>query len=150
MPVISVRAATPIVPPGSHPATLIDVTPKSMVTKFSKNGEEQDFFEWTWDVDGEELTSLTTRQTGAKSRIIEYLVALLGPDGFKVGADIDTDDLVGKSVMLSVIDDGGFSKVERVIAAPKGKAQTAKVSPKRDDRGEETGVAEDNEDDLPF
>jgi hypothetical protein len=159
VPVITVSQGTPVLPPGSYQATLIDVVPKSFPTKYSKNGEDQNFFEWTWDVDGIEITSLTTQATGAKSRINEYLTAMLGKDGFKIGDNIDTDDLIGKQVTLAIIEDNGFSKVDRVVGpmkAPAPKAQpVGKVSPKRQEEPDEAPAIDESmdpgdQDDLPF
>jgi hypothetical protein len=130
MPLITVKAGTGM-PPGTYPATLISISPKRMVTQYSKNGEEQDFLEWAWDVDGTEIRSLTTTATGPKSRIFEYLVALLGADKVVVDAGFEENDLVGKRALLSlVLNDDGFSKVDRVVAAPKQAPRAAQPAPR--------------------
>ena len=79
MPLITVRAPAPAIDPGTYPATLIGVAPKRMVTQFSKNGEEQDFLEWTWDVDGAEITSICTLDTGEKATMTKILGRAAGP-----------------------------------------------------------------------
>jgi hypothetical protein len=120
MALITVKAAVPLIAPGTYDATLIGIAPKRMVTQFSKNGEEQDFLEWTWDVDGQTITSLTTVASGPKSRINEYLVALLGADKVTIGANFDEADLVGKVVMVQIVTtEDGFSKIDRLMAAKK-------------------------------
>jgi hypothetical protein len=129
MPLITVKAGTPAIPPGTYLADLISIAPKRMVTQYSKNGEEQDFLEWTWLVHGKqkeaEINSLTTTATGPKSRIFEYLVALLGADKVVVDAGFEENDLVGKRVMVQIIaTDDGFSKIDRIMGAPEGAAAT--------------------------
>lgn len=130
MPLITVKAAVPSIPAGTHRATLISIAPKSMVTQYSKIGPdgkplEQDFLEWTWDIKGETINSLTTVASGPKSRINEYLVALMGADKVQIGAGFEESDLVGKQVMAQVIvNDDGFSKIDRLMAVEAG-TQTA-------------------------
>lgn len=124
MPIITVTAGTPAIPAGTYLAELIDVTPKRMVTQYSKNGEEQDFLEWTWLLHASdrdvEITSLTTTATTPKSRINEYLTALLGADKVVVNASFDTDTLIGKQVMVqTIVQESGFAKIDKIVAAPK-------------------------------
>jgi len=148
MALITVGAGTPVVPPGTYPATLVAVTPKRLATKYSDPpGTEQDFLEWTWLVDGPdkdvEITSLTSLATGPKSTMFTILTALLGAEAVTVGAGFDEKDLVGKAVMVQVTEQEGFSKISGIIAAPaKGRTRPAPV---------ETKVEEtESEDDLPF
>jgi hypothetical protein len=154
VPLIEVSAGTPAIPQGTYLASVVGIAPKTMTTKYSKPGTEDDFLEWTWLVDhdgGTELRSLTTTATGPKSRIFEYLVALLGAANVDIGMGFDEADLVGKQAQLSIIvDENGFSKVDRVVAplraaapAP-AKAQPAKAAPT------EAPADEATEDDLPF
>jgi hypothetical protein len=150
MPLITVSAGTPALDPGTYPATLVGIAPKRLVTKFSKNGEEQDFLEWSWLVEGPEkdieINSLTTLMTGPKSRIFEYLLALVGPEKAAVGAGFEEDDLVGKKVLVTtIVDDGGFAKIERIVAAPRGRATPAAAPATR--APQPPAVADD---DLPF
>lgn len=155
MPLIEVTAGAPTIPAGTYLAEVVGISPKSMVTRFSKNGEEQDFLEWTWLVHGKdddaEIRSLTTTQTGPKSRIFEYLVALLGAGRVDVGAGFEETDLIGKTAMVAiVINEEGFSKVDRVVAAPVAAApRGAKAEPVKAPEvpGEATQAAQD---DLPF
>jgi hypothetical protein len=166
MPLIVVSEGTPLMKPGTYPATLISISPKRLVTQYSKNGEEQDFLEWTWLVEGPdpdvEINSLTTPATGPKSRIAEYLAALLGGEP-AVGDGFDEKDLVGKRVLVSTIVDGkGWSKIDKMVAAPTARAATAapaktappvkepKVAPVEDVPDPEPAVEEVSEDDLPF
>jgi hypothetical protein len=160
VPLITVKAATPSIAPGTYLGTLVGIAPKSLVTQYSKNGKPDDFLEWTWDIDGDEITSLTTLATGPKSRIFEYLVALLGADKVQIDAGFEENDLVGKSAMLSIIiNDDGFSKVDRIVAAPKASkapkavpaaeaVYTAEVS--AEDAQALMGTADAPLDDLPF
>lgn len=147
MPLIVVGAGTPIIPPGTYPAALISIKPKRLVTKFSVNGEEQDFLEWTWLVEGEEkdaeINSLTSLATGPKSTMFMILTALLGPDAVTVGAGFDEKDLVGKRVMVQIVEQDGFSKIDKIVAAPRGKTPKPAPAPVEKDEDEET-------DDLPF
>jgi len=149
MPLIVVGAGTPIVPPGTYPATLVAIAPKRLATKFSEPpGTEQDFLEWTWLVEGPdkdaEITSLTSLATGPKSTMFAILTALLGPDAVQVGAGFEESDLVGKPVMIQIVEDQGFSKVDKVIAAPaKGRRGAAAAAPAQD-------VKATDDDDLPF
>jgi hypothetical protein len=158
MPLITVKAQAPAIPPGTYLGTLISVRPKRLVTQYSKNGEEQDFLEWTWAVEGIEINSLTTLASGPKSRIFEYLTALFGADKVVVDAGFEENDLVGKVALLSIItNDDGFAKIDRVVSAPRTsqpkaaapKAPTAPVA----DPGDQPVPVEalgEAEDDLPF
>lgn len=120
MPLITVKDAAPVIPAGTYVATLIGIAPKSLVTKYTKDpNKPDDFLEWTWDIQGTEIRSLTTVASGPKSRINEYLVALLGTAKVQVGAGFDEGDLVGKSILAQiVVDEDGWSKIDRVMAAP--------------------------------
>lgn len=166
MPLITVSEGTPLLPPDSYPATLVGIAPKRLVTQYSKNGEEQDFLEWTWLVEGPEkdveITSLTTLATGPKSKIMGYLVALVGAEKAQVGAGFDENDLVGKKVTVqTIVDDKGFSKIDNVVGAPKQRARPAQTTPSGNGAAPEAPVAEAPaaeapqveavpEDDLPF
>ena len=150
MPLITVKAGTPAVAPGTYTATLIGIAPKRMVTQYSKNGEEQDFLEWTWDVNGTTITSLTTQATGPKSRIFEYLVALLGADKVVIDAGFEENDLVGKQVLVQIVaTDDGFSKIDRIMGAPKGAAAPA-AAPAPVAAAAAPAPAVDTDGDLPF
>jgi hypothetical protein len=131
--------------------SLISIRPKRLVTKFSLNGEEQDFSEWTWLVEGEEkdaeITSLTSLATGPKSTMFMILQALLGADAVVVGAGFDEKDLVGRRVMVQVVEQDGFSKIDKIVAAPRTKGSKpapAPVPAKADEDDDEPT------DDLPF
>ena len=154
MPLITVKSGSSV-PAGTWLAELVGIAPKRMVTQYSKNGEEQDFLEWTWLVHGREgdaeVTSLTTTATGPKSRIFEYLVALLGADKVKVDAGFEESDLVGKQVMVQIVlTDDGFSKIDKIMGAPQGGAQpvAATAAPVPAAPVVDAGPAKD--DDLPF
>src|SRR5262245_32052430 len=132
MPLIVVTEGTPALEPGSYPATLVAIKPKRLVTQYSKNGEEQDFLEWTWLVEGPdkdiEITSLSTTATGPKSKIVTYLTALVG--SAEIGAGFDEKDLVGKKVIVAtVVDANGFSKIDNVLAPPKTRQAPANGQP---------------------
>jgi len=150
MPLITVSAGTPAIPAGTYPATLIGIAPKRMATSFT-NGEEQDFLEWTWLVEAPEkdveITSLTSTATGPKSRIFEYLLALVGPEKAAVGAGFEENDLVGVKVLVStVVTDQGFAKIDKIVAAPRGRQAAAAAAPAP--RVQAPAAAPD--DDLPF
>ena len=170
MPLITVKAPAPALDPDTYLATLVGVRPLNMVTQYSKPDPKtgkpmaQDFIEWTWDVDGTEITSMCTLNFGEKATMTKILSALLGAGAVKVGMELEENDLVGNQVMIQVgLNDQGFSKIEGYVAAPKGKAEkqgalaalkaevkgpaeapavTQTVSPKRED--------DEPEDDLPF
>ncbi len=134
MPLITVTAGTPVLKAGTYPATLIGIKPKRMATKFSKPGEEDDFLEWPWLVEGAdkdvEVTSLTSVATGPKSRIFEYLTALLGAGNVNINDGFDENDLVGKKAQLSiVVTDDGFSKVDQIVAPVVTRASRAAAAP---------------------
>jgi hypothetical protein len=150
MPLITVTAGAPAIPAGTYPATLISITPKRMVTAFSNN-EEQDFLEWTWLVEATEkdieITSLTSLSTSPKSRIFEYLLALVGPEKAAIGAGFDEKDLVGRKVLVgTVVTDTGFAKIDKVVAAPRSRAASAEAPAPRVSQP----AAASAEDDLPF
>lgn len=152
MPLIEVSSGAPTIPQGTYPASVVGITEKSLATKYSKPGQEDDFLEWTWLVHlpgghTEEIRSLTTTATGPKSRVFEYLMALLGK--VDIGDGFEESDLVGKQAMLSIIiNDDGFSKVDRVVAMP---AQAAPAKgPKTPAPVAAADEAEESGDDLPF
>lgn len=154
MPLIEVSSGAPTVPQGTYPASVVGITPKSLATRYSKPGTEDDFLEWTWLVHlpgggTAEIRSLTTTATGPKSRVFEYLVALMGAGKVDIGDGFDEADLVGKQAMLSiVINEDGFSKVDRVVALP---AQAAPAKgPKTPAPVAAADEAEESGDDLPF
>lgn len=148
MPLITVKEAVPVVAPGTYRATLIAVRPKKLATRYSKPGTEDDFLEWSWDINGEEVRSLTTVASGPKSKINEYLVALMGADKVQIGAGFDEGDLVGKQAMLQIVlNEDGFSKVDRLMAVPKDGGTPipqATIAPA------EQGTGSEPPDDLPF
>lgn len=157
MPLIVVKPGTPIVNAGTYPATLISIKPKRMVTKFSVNGEEKDFLEWTWLLETSErdveLTSLTSTETGPKSSIFAYLLALTGsrPD---TGAGFEESDLVGKTVLISTIEtEDGFAKIDKIVAAPKVSARVkpdAKPVEVVKAPSADIAIVGESGDDLPF
>jgi hypothetical protein len=152
VPLITVTAGTPILPASTYNATLIGIAPKKLITKFSKPGVEDDFLEWTWLVEGPdtdvEITSLTSVATGPKSRIVEYLVALLGADKVDVGLGLEENDLVGKKVQVqTIVTEDGFTKIDKIVGL---------VSPRRATAAQTTTVkapeapVDKDLDDLPF
>jgi hypothetical protein len=150
MPLFTINAGTPTVPAGTYPATLISITPKRMASQFADPpGSEQDVLEWTWLVEGPEkdveITSLTSYATSPKSNIRKYLVALIGAEKATAeGTGFDEGDLVGKKVMVGVVvADNGFSKIDTVVAAPRGR-QAAAAAPAP------VAAAAPVDDDLPF
>jgi hypothetical protein len=152
VPLIEVSAGTPTIKPGTYLADVIGIAPKALTTRFSKPGQEDDFLEWTWNVHtpqgDEELRSLTSVATGPKSRIFEYLVALLGADKVSIGMGFEEDDLIGKSAQVTVItNDDGFSKLERVTPMLTGSAPAA---PKAAPTAAPAAAAQTGDDDLPF
>jgi len=158
VPLITVKSGSSV-PAGTWLAELVGIAPKRMVTQYSKNGEEQDFLEWTWLVHGKdgdgEINSLTTTATGPKSRIFEYLVALLGAAKVQVDAGFEESDLVGKQVMVQiVITDDGFSKIDKIMGAPSGgKATAAAPAAPQPAAAEQPAVVDAGpakDDDLPF
>jgi hypothetical protein len=123
MPLITVSAGTPAIPAGTYPATLISITPKRMITQFS-NGVEQDFLDWTFVVEGPErdaeVSLLSTTATGPKSKINMILTALIGPEkASEVGLGLEESDLVGKRVVVSIIEKDGFARIDSLMAPPR-------------------------------
>jgi hypothetical protein len=155
MPLIVVSAATPVIPPGTYPATLIGIAPKKLITKFSKPGVEDDFLEWTWQVEGPdediEITSLTSVATGPKSRIVEYLTAMLGAEAVGVGLGFDEKDLVGKKVQVqTIVTEDGYSKIDKIVGAAQPRRATAVTAPRRTAPVPPDEDPRADLDDLPF
>lgn len=156
MPLIEIKPGTPMVPAGTYNASLIGIRPRRMVSQFSNPpGQEEDRLEWTWLVDGPdkevEVTSLTTLATSPKSKIFAYLLALVGPEKAAVGAGFEESDLVGKPVMVSiVVSEDGFSKIDTVVAAPKGKGGKASSNGTAAPVAVAVAAGADDESDLPF
>jgi hypothetical protein len=155
VPLITVTAGTPVLPAATYPATLIGIAPKRMATKFSNPpGSEDDFLEWTWLVEGPErdveITSLTSVATGPKSRIVEYLVALLGADKVDVGLGLEENDLVGKKVQVqTIVTEDGFTKIDKIIGVAVSRRASATAAAAAPVKAPAPPVANDL-DDLPF
>jgi len=155
VPLIEVKPGTPLIPQGTYLAVLTGIKPKKLHTQYSKPGVEDDFLEWTWEIDTDEktveITSLTSLATGPKSRIYEYLLALVGPEKAQIGAGFEETDLVGKTVMASVVvTEDGFSKIETIVPAPKTRAAAPAAAPKAEAKPVEVAPSPAPEDDLPF
>lgn len=152
MPRITLTSGSPVIEPGVYLADLIDVREKRLVTAFSKNGEEQDFFEWFWMVHGPDgdlqITSLTSLSPHPMSNITKYMTALVGADKAKPGLDMDTDELIGKTALVQIgLNDAGFARIEQIMAAPKTQKGQKAASPAPAPVATEVLTEED---DLPF
>ena len=155
MPLITVSAGTPILPPATYDATLIGIAPKKLTTKFSKPGVEDDFLEWTWLVEGEdkdvEITSLTSVATGPKSRIFEYLTALLGADKVVIDAGFEEADLVGKKAQVSIVTtEDGFSKIDKIVSPKVTRRAASAAAPAAAAAPVKAPAVDLPDDDLPF
>jgi hypothetical protein len=159
MPLIEVKAAAPVIREGTYDATLISIRPKRMVSQFTDPpGQEVDNLEWSWLVDGPdaevEITSLSSLATTPKSKIYEYLLALVGADKAAIGAGFEESDLVGKLVQVVIVtSDKGYSKIESVVP-PKivgAKAKAAAAAGSAPAAAAPTRTKPPTEDDdLPF
>lgn len=165
MPLITVGAgAATDIKPGTYEGTLTAVNERMIVSTFNNpNNEEKPFFEWVFALsDGSEVQGLSSAFTGPKSTTFKYLVALMGADAVKQGADFELSDLVGKHALVQIgINDQGWPRIEGVfppvVQAPApvgGKVKPAPVSPIRaaepEDVAEAFAVGGPVEDDLPF
>lgn len=169
MPLITIGAGYTELEPGTYPVTLTRVVEKTIagqVTEFNPSGEDQQVFEWTFNVDSDddeviEVQGLSSTKTGQKSKLSAFITALAGPDALKPGSRFELNDLLGKSALATVgLNKNGYPRVEGLTALPK-KAK-AKPKPVEDDEDEApvptpikrkpiaAQVADEDDADLPF
>lgn len=171
-PLITIGAGAQDIEPGTYPVTVVNVTPKTIngvVSEYNPSGADQEVFEWAFNVDTDdeeaiEVTGLTSRMTGPKSKLARFLAALLGPDALQPGAQFELSDLVGKSALAKVgLNKNGYPRVEDLMAKPKAvkKAKPPVLVEVEEDEEEAPAPprkaakpiraqAADDTDDLPF
>jgi hypothetical protein len=111
--------------PGTYPARLKTVSEKEI----EYQGETREVYEWAFLVDtyeddgslGEpiEITGLSSRMTGPKSKTSAFLVALLGPAAVQPGATFTMNDLIGKECLIQTeLNASGYHKVVGATPVP--------------------------------
>lgn len=96
-----------------------------------------------------ELDTISSTNTGPKSKIVQFLVALLGPKAGEPGMKFDEKDLVDKRALATVEMVDGYAKVKGLTAMPRT-ARTVRAAVE----ATPTAAAEEEDaeaaDDLPF
>lgn len=137
--------------PGTYPVMVTAITPKVV----PYNGEDNDVLEWKFELvdTGEEITGLTSRNTGTRSKIAQFITALLGPEAAAVGAEFSEADLIGKGALASVILNAkGWPKVDALMPMPRTRTRPAPVDsrPVAAAATVRAQAAPAGDDDLPF
>jgi hypothetical protein len=116
------RVTIPGLPPGAHEVELVNVAPGAWTDETT--GEVRARYVWTWATELEDgriahMDQRTGRNASPRSRLVEVLVALVGPAAIEPTAVIDLRELVGRRAILSIELAEGRSRVAGVTAIPK-------------------------------
>lgn len=150
MPLISTSTGGLDIEDGVYPVTVVAIGPDKMTPTTGPNaGIEGDIFRWKFQLEdpetGEplEIERITSQSTGPKSKVVEFLVALLGAKAGEPNQNFEERDLVGKQALAKIVrNEAGYTKIETLTAMPRaarGTVRTAVAAP-----------VEEPGDDLPF
>lgn len=146
------KSGGPDIEEGVYPGTVKAITPDRVTPKFGPNaGIEGPVFRWEFTLDETDpetdepigVDCLSSTNTGPRSKIVEFLTALLGAKGAEPGIQFSEDDLIGKRALIQITkDDAGYLKIAGLTAMPRtARTVRAAVAPSKD---------EEEESDLPF
>lgn len=142
---ITITAGAPAldIEPGAYEATLTAISePRTILPMTGANaGQEVEILDWTFVLDGgEEIRGTTSLSSGPKSKLFNWMTALLGGKAPAIGASLDwTDDHVtlggeqldGRIVNATIaISENGWPKITALSAIPakRSKPQPAAVA----------------------
>jgi hypothetical protein len=126
MPLITVGSGAPDVEAGTYPVTCVGMEPKRIT--IPATGEEKDVFDWRFTVDGSDsdgqdplvVNGLTSQMTGPKSKTVQFLTALLGPEAMEPGRSFDLPDIVGKQALGVIeLNPAGWPKITGLVPLPR-------------------------------
>lgn len=155
MPVLTVEKGGPDIADGTYPVTLTKVEgPKTIYPQQGPNaGKAVEIYDWTFAIDGEteangdpvELQATTSTALSPKSKMFGYITALAGGKPPAVGAQVDTDKLIGRRALAAIARpaDGGWPRIGGLTAVPASMLKPARAATA-------APAAEQPTDDLPF
>lgn len=136
---------------GTFEVVVTSVKPDKITPKSGPNaGIEGPILRWKFQTEDPEtgepidLDTISSTNTGPKSKIVQFLVALLGPKAGEPGMKFEESDLVGKRALASIQMVDGYAKITGLTALPRSsRTVRAAVAP-------EPTAATSEDDDLPF
>jgi hypothetical protein len=144
---ITINEGTPDFDPGSYEMVLVGLDRKiieAWATASDKFGKPDngDRYIWTWadPVDREAtIESYTRTSTGPKSNFFANLVALLGPEMAATVKELNSDDLLERhAVVTIVLNEKGYSVVEKIGPVPtKSRPRPKPIEPIDDPEAEQ-------------
>lgn len=127
MPFITVAQGGSDLPDGVYSVTLVQISEPKTVTaqRGPKAGQDIDLLDWTFAVDdggqfdGETIQASTSMASGPKSKMFNWLTALLGGRPPLIGASFERTDLVGRRALATIRkDEAGWPRLENLGAIP--------------------------------
>jgi hypothetical protein len=127
-PFITVNPGGPDIPDGVYLVQLTKISDPRTVTaqQGPRTGEDIDLIDWTFTIDqpGTELhdqiiDASTSTATGPRSKMYEWLTALLGGVAPAIGTPFKKSDLIGRYALATTQkNDAGWPKIKNLGAAP--------------------------------
>lgn len=115
----------PMTAPGVYQAGLVEITdPYKFTPKSGVNaGVEQDRIMWLFAVEGGEhdgklVEYPTTTATGPRSNMYGLLTALFGGTPPPIGTKLNKDQLIGRSLLMTLAQNGEWLNVTNLSALP--------------------------------
>jgi len=141
---ITISAGAPAldIEPGAYEVTLTAISePRTILPATGPNaGQEVEILDWTFVLDGgEEIRGTTSLSSGPKSKLFNWMTALLGGKAPAIGATLEwTDDdhvtlggeqLDGRMVNATIgVNEGGWPKITALSAIPAKRSRPAPVA----------------------
>ena len=130
MPLITVKSGAPSdIAPGAYTVTLTAIDgPRTIVPQSGQNaGQEIEILDWTFVTDDDqEIQGTTSLASGPKSKLYNWLTALLGGVAPAAGSQFEADQLVGRMAIATVeVNDGGWPRIASMSAIPVKRAPAA-------------------------
>lgn len=130
MPMLTVQQGGPDIDDGAYEVTLlkidgpITITPKNGVNA----GKDIDIYEWFWQIDGVldpngypvELKESSSTAFSPRSKMYAWVSALAGGKPPAVGANVDTDTLIGRRAIATINrpPEGGWPRITVLSPIP--------------------------------
>lgn len=154
MPLIVIGSGSNDIKDGTYEMILISIVPKTIIPRSGDRvGQEVEVLEWTFgDVEDDtiEVSGISSTTFTPKSKTVQWITALLGPDAAKIGNAFEEKDLIGRRALVTTkTDDNGWAKIDGVTAMPTKRSrtprETAEIMAAVVDE-----PTEGTQDDLPF
>lgn len=111
--------------PGVYQVGLVEISdPFEFTPKTGVNaGKPQQRIAWLFaveggDHDGELIEHRTSTATGPKSAMFGLLTALFGGQAPPIGAKLNKPDLIGRSALMTLVQNGEYLNVDNISALP--------------------------------